>query len=117
MAIFRSKGWATGIRLLNLERDAAFDAKSRIPLPKVIELNPDNPWRPLQEAMDVGQKMSVKQILNLIKVELDRLDDAELTANVKKSIKGQTDTSRIARFLIELKNRKPTKTETTNDEQ
>jgi hypothetical protein len=111
----RAKGWSTGRRLLKLERDAAYDAKSRIPLPKEIELNADNPWEPLAQAIAVGEDMSVKEILELLKVELERIDDPELTGNVKAACKGEKDTARLSRYLMELKNRNAKEEIETNE--
>jgi hypothetical protein len=101
----RPKGWSTGRRLLKLERDAAFDAKSRIPLPREVELSDSDPWAPLQAAMNVGQSLDVKEIKKLIDAELERLGDDDTTTKVGAACRGVTDTARLGRYLMELTRR------------
>ena len=112
----KSKGWSSGERLLKLQRDAAFDAKSRIPMPKEIALDIGNPWQPLQDALDVGQDMKYSDVLNLIKAELERIGDKELANRVRAACKATgKDAAKLARHLMALKNKESKKTENDNE--
>lgn len=108
----RAKGWSTGRRLLKLQHSHAYDAKSRVPMPDEIELLPENPWAPIQEAID-GAEQTPAAILKSIQVECARLGDDELTAKVRKACTGSKDSARLSRYLMDLRNREP-KEEATN---
>lgn len=103
----RAKGWSTGRRLLKLEFDAAFDAKSRIPMPKEVELDIDDPWGPFAEALRIGSIEDRGEILSLIGIELERLGDEELNTKVRQACKKAKETIQLSRFLMNLKNRTP----------
>lgn len=112
----RLKGFATGRRLLHTSRTAAFDAKSRIPLPTEVEIPPGDPWVPLAAALEVGRHSSPEDLTKLIAKELRRIGDHALAKQVRtevKKVSGQAPT--LSRYLNELKTR-PTKSkeETTN---
>lgn len=102
----RAKGFSTGRRLLKLDRTAAYDAKSRLALPKEIELDPMNPWAPLAQAVDDGS--NVDKLCEYIDVELARIADTALTAKVKPLMdesRKKGDHESLSRYLIELKKR------------
>ena len=109
-------GFSTGVRLVKFEREAAFDAKSRIALPRQIELVADDPWAPLQAAMDAGQKLGPKELLALIGAELERIGDDELRDKVKTACTGVVDIARLNRFRLELQIRKPKEEAIENNE-
>lgn len=109
----RAKGWSTGRRLLKLQHNAAYDAKSRIPLPSEIELVSDDPWAPLQAAIDVAEQ-TPEAILKSIGAECERLGNEKLTEKVRAACRGVRDTARLSRFLMDLRNRQPE--EEANDE-
>lgn len=103
----KSKGWASGDRIIQFERGAAFDAKSRIPLPPEVVMGLDDPWAPFARAIKLGQSKDPKEVLALIKAELKRIEDDELTSTVNKMCKTYAkDAQTLARFLIKLQGKK-----------
>jgi len=106
----RAKGFSTGRRLMQLARTAAYDAKSRLPLPPSVELDPADPWRPIAEAVavmkDIGRNASPAELNKRIDAELVRIGDDELTAAVDK-VRGDAshDTQLLIRILTKLTRR------------
>jgi hypothetical protein len=114
----RAKGWSTGRRLLKLQRTAAYDAKSRVPLPPEVELDPENPWAPFAKAVDEGLDLDPQQLIKGIDAEVARIGDQALAARVKGLVEaavGAKDAGALARYLSNLQKR-PThsKEETAN---
>jgi hypothetical protein len=72
----RARGWASGRRLLHLERTAAWDAKSRLSLPTEIELDREHPWAPFAQESNAATEMSTADVRDLIERELERLGDS-----------------------------------------
>lgn len=102
----RARGYATGRRLVHLERSAAFDAKSRIPLPGAIELAGDAPWRPIGEVAELGADATPELLTDRILDELKRLDDSALTAKVGEAMNkahASNDTRTLVRILNKLR--------------
>lgn len=112
----RPKGTSTGRRLLKLERTAAFDAKSRIALPKEVELDPANPWAPFAQAVNDGVNLEPAAIAALIEIETARIGDPELTKKVTAFV-GETlakgDAATLNRSLLKLRDMKPQSAPTT----
>jgi hypothetical protein len=109
----RAKGTSTGRRLLKLERTAAFDAKSRIALPKEVELDPANPWAPFAAAVNDGVNMDPAEIATLIDAETTRIGSPELTAKAQaftKEALAKNDTATLHRSLLKLRDMKPATT-------
>lgn len=103
----RIRGIATGRRLLKLQREAAFDAKSRLALPKEIELEIANPWAPIAAAVDAGENVTPESIVAQITAELERINDADLKPKVEGAVKeAGKDTAALSRYLNSLKERK-----------
>ena len=111
----RPKGFSTGRRLLKLEREAAFDAKSRISLPREMEMESTNPWAPFQAAIDQG-KSEPKELLALIGKELERIGDDALTDKVRAACKGVVDPALLNRYRTELTTRTPKEEAPENNE-
>jgi hypothetical protein len=104
----RAKGFSTGMRLLKLERTAAYDAKSRISLPPEVKLEPMNPWAPFAKAVDDGIDMDADKLTTLINAEVKRLGDKELEKRVKTAVTdAKGDTEALSRYLMDLKRREP----------
>lgn len=107
--IGRPKGLSTGRHVLRTARAAAFDAKSRIPLPEEIEITETSPWAPFARALADGFSMSVEQLVASIQEECSRLADADLTERVRASVQavsGQRDeTATLYRYLNSLRSR------------
>lgn len=104
----RPRGWSSGRRVVKLTRSAAYDAKSRIPMPDEVEMSETSPFGAFAQAMLVGQEANADELIELIELELARLDDAELAVNVRaacETAKRADDTPRLGRFLMDLKNR------------
>jgi hypothetical protein len=106
----RAKGWSTGMRLLKLERSAAFDAKSRIPLPAQVEMTPEHPWAPLAKAIEEGEGLSIEAIRKLIdEWSVKVCNNAELAkvTHYATELYHKSDRVALLHCLMELKRRPP----------
>lgn len=65
----RARGWATGRRLVQLAREAAWDAKSRLALPSEIELDAAHPW----SAFAGAPVTEVDELRAQVTTEIDRI--------------------------------------------
>lgn len=98
--------YSTGLRLMHLEHSLSWDAKTRIPMPARLVLDEGDPWAPFAAEIARGRDTSAKELLSLISVELKRLDDEELTANVRAACKkAGENTAALSRYLNNLKER------------
>lgn len=109
-------GFSTGVRMVEFERQAAFDAKSRIAMPRSIELVAEDPWAPIQKAIDAGQKLGPQDLIAMIRKELDRIGDDELSEKVRAACNGVVDAAKLNRFRLELQTRMPKEEATENNE-
>jgi hypothetical protein len=108
----RSKGFSTGRRLLKLERQAAYDAKSRISVPAEVELEESNPWAPLGAALEAGVGMDEKELRPLIEAELARIGDTELSTKATiATVKASGDPEALNRIYQSLRKRAAATTE------
>lgn len=106
----RAKGFG-GERMVCFERTAAWDAKARIPLPERISLGA-NGWAPIAEAVEASRSLTPVEVRRRIGLELDRIGDAELTANATDYILGAgDDTGKLTEVLNRLKAREAVKQE------
>lgn len=106
----RVRGVATGRRLLKLERTAAYDAKSRYPLPAEVEINPESPWAPFAAALAQGESMDATALAEAIAAEVTRIGDPDIGAKVEKAVAeaiAANDIDRLRRNLIALKRVEP----------
>lgn len=102
----RPKGVSTGRRLMKLERTAAYDGKSRIPMPPAVELKASDPWRPFAEAIAAGRSTTPAQLVEQIRAELSRINDPDLAPKVEAAITdAKDDAAVLSRFLNELRRR------------
>ncbi len=69
----RARGWASGRRLVQLARDAAWDAKSRLSMPAELELDVAHPWAPFAAASGGARDATVESLRLAIDAELDRI--------------------------------------------
>ncbi len=97
-----TKGFSTGRRVMSFEREAAFDAKSRFPMPKEIAMELGDPWGPFQDAIDLGRKLDIPELAKCIKAELKRINDPQLTSKVMGLCQGAQDTAMLNRYRIRL---------------
>ena len=95
----------TGRRLLRTRRSAAFDAKTRIPLPDEIEVSETDPWLPIAEAISDGQNMKPEDLIRSIHVETRRIGDPDTVAKVAEALKKKPDTATLYRYLNSLRER------------
>jgi DNA polymerase III delta prime subunit len=80
----RARGWSSDRRLLELAREAAWDAKWRLvtPMPTQIEIGSTNPWAPLADA--IGRERSIGAAVSIqdrILAELNRIGTDEFTTS------------------------------------
>jgi hypothetical protein len=103
----KAKGISTGRRFIHLERTAAYDAKTRIPLPSSVELSLDDPWGPLAAAIDAGRNTSAADLIAQIGGELERIGDADLSAKVQHAIEtnARGNTATLSRYLNDISKR------------
>jgi AAA domain-containing protein len=76
----RARGWMTSQRLLELAREAAWDAKWRliVPMPTQIEIGTVRPWAPLADAI-ARERNQAAPISDQIMAELNRIGRDEFT--------------------------------------
>jgi hypothetical protein len=121
----RARGYSTKSRILSFDRDAAWDAKSRLPLPASITIDAQHPWRPLQAAIAASELITDDDLRTAIESELQRIGDIIITpsksrievATVRADV-AKGDRSLLARTLNFLRGieSQSTETETVTDE-
>jgi len=100
-----AKGSSTGRRLIKFRRTAAYDAKSRIPLPDEIEITEANPWGPFAAALEDGRSMSVERICELIGIEIGRIGDSETAIKITELIAAnENNPATLSRILAKARN-------------
>jgi hypothetical protein len=88
----RARGWSTNRRLLELTREAAWDAKWRLvaPMPSQVEIDGAHPWAPLADAIAreraIGKGESIR---DQIMTELNRIGAETFTTAAGKSVTRQ----------------------------
>ena len=94
----RARGWSTNRRLLELSREAAWDAKWRLvtPIASQIEIDPVSPWLPLAAA--IAKERSGESIHDQIVTELDRIgaDEFVTAAGTKTTRRAVLDMASAA---------------------
>lgn len=106
----RARGWATNRRLVQLAREAAWDAKCRLTMPSEIELDAVHPWQPFSLAAMGARNADTKTLTDAVLVELDRIGADEFTtaAGTKTSrqsvidLVAKSDPSTISRIVAGL---------------
>ncbi len=100
----RAKGVATGRRILNFRREAAYDAKRRYAVPDKIEININTLWKPIAQAVEQAQASSPDELVEKITAEQDRIGDDALNEMVNKAVSDAgADMARLAEILGRLK--------------
>lgn len=66
----------TGHRVMHLEHSATWDAKCRLPMPSMIDLQEVNPWAPFAEAIHRLHSMSPDALRRQIDGELARIGES-----------------------------------------
>lgn len=104
----RIMGISTGRRLVRVQRTAAYDAKTRLPLPDPIELETANPWAPFGNAMAASDLATPKGVAKLITIELNRIKDKGLASKVLGAVtSAKDDLGTLNRYLNDLRKRTP----------
>ena len=69
----RARGWSSGRRIMQLAREAAWDAKWRLitPMPAEFEIDSTHPWAPFAEA--IARERNQTPVADQIRAELDRI--------------------------------------------
>ena len=97
------RGVETGRRILGLRRTATSDGKTRLAVSTTLELEASNPWSPLFTAVHQARSMTPDRLISLINMELERLNDDELTANVNNSVAAsKSNVAALNRYLLRL---------------
>ena len=102
----RPKGYATGFRFVHLERTAAWDAKTRIPLPSKLEMQVGDSWALFAAAIATGRDMTASDLRKGITAELERIGDDALSAKVGDAVaKVKDQRSVLSQYFNNLKQR------------
>lgn len=79
----RARGWSSGRRIVQLAREAAWDAKWRltVPMEMEFELDPVHPWTPFADAIERARLASSAgpSLVDQIMTELNRIAVEEFT--------------------------------------
>jgi len=101
-----TKGVSSGRRVVHLERTAAYDAKSRLPLPSEVELASSDPWGAFGAALELATEATPEQIAALISAEVARIGDEKLHRDVDAAVAAAAgDTAKLGRYLQKLRRR------------
>lgn len=80
----RARGVSTGSRIIQLEHNAAWNAKCRLPLPSQIELALESPWAPFAAAIEELRNSTPDSLRTRIASELDRVGEAFVRSDGKE---------------------------------
>lgn len=69
----RARGWATNRRLMQLSREAAWDAKCRLSVQSEFELDSTHPWQPFALAASGARLTDTASLIDRITTELNRI--------------------------------------------
>jgi hypothetical protein len=106
----------TGRRVIHLEHSATWDAKSRLPLPPMIDLPESSPWAPFAAALAELYSMTPDDLRASIEKELTRLGadfirengTASTAAGVREAVaKAGNNTADLHRYLTTLQQSTP----------
>ena len=106
----RARGWGTNRRLVQLAREAAWDAKCRLSMPAEIDLDVAHPWHPFALAAMGARNADTRTLTEAVLVELDRIGADEFTtaAGTKTTrqavldIVAKSDASTLSRVVAGL---------------
>jgi hypothetical protein len=108
----RARGVSSGRRVIHLEHNAAWDAKTRLPLPAEIDLTLERPFAPFQAAIDALYLNNPDTLRESIDKELARLGEMFLRADGSESsaaavraavAQAGNDVSTLTKYLTVLK--------------
>jgi hypothetical protein len=93
----RARGWTSGRRLVQLAREAAWDAKSRLSIPAELELGAAHPWEPFALAAMGARNADTRTLTEAVLVELDRIGATEFTTAAGKRTSRQAVLDLVAK--------------------
>ncbi len=107
----RARGWASGRRMVQLAREAAWDAKSRLALPAELELGTAHPWAPFAQVETDARDTTVESLTAEVVAELDRIGVDQFTTAAGREtsraavldLVAKSDASTITRILSGLR--------------
>ncbi len=101
----RARGWSTGRRIVQLAREAAWDAKWRLTVPMEMEFELDaaHPWAPFADAIERARLASslAPSIVDQIMTELNRIAVEEFAIVMPDGAKPTTRTRIVAMLETE----------------
>ena len=101
----KAKGLSKGERIIEFDRSATWDAKTRLALPPTVKVGIESPWAPIQDAID-RVDVGADELVRLIGEELARIGDDELRPKVEESItKAAGNVSTLSKYLHGLRRR------------
>lgn len=100
------KGITGTNRVLEFDHSAAWDAKARLPMPRVVKVASARPWQFMREALHRAYRMTPAEIRQEILDELSRIGDPELAVKVDIAVKDAGDNvDRLTAYMQELRRR------------
>lgn len=112
----RARGVSTGSRIIHLEHNAAWDAKSRLPLPSTIELSLESPWAPFEAAVQALLDATPDALRAKITAELARVGE-QFTRSDGKEVDAESvrvavasagdDIATLSKYLVVLNQSSP----------
>lgn len=114
----------TGRRVCHLEHTATWDAKSRLPLPAMLDIPAESPWSPFAAAIEDMAHATPEGLRKSLAAELERLG-AEFVSETGDRVSAAAVTAAIAkaganvgdlhRFLQRLRQSSPAPIDTTDN--
>jgi hypothetical protein len=112
----RARGWTTGRRLIRFGHSAAWDAKTRLPMPDEVELTVEHPWAPFAAAVEATRSLTADDLRGMVTAELERLgatfakpngDEGTADAVSKAVADAGDNVSTLSKYLNTLKQSQP----------
>lgn len=100
----RSKGVSTGSRIIHFKRHAAYDAKTRLPLPDRVVVPEEHPWSLFAEAIRQACDTDASKLRDLIAAEVARVANPGIAGRVETAVKNAGDnTTTLSQILNKLR--------------
>lgn len=100
----RAKGVSTGSRIIHFKRHAAYDAKSRLPLPERVIVPEEHPWSLFAQAIRQACDTGPDALRGLIAAEVARIGNPGITARVETAVGNAADnTTTLSQILNKLR--------------
>jgi len=96
----KTKAYNVDERFIHTQLEAAFDAGSRIPLPKFFEVPEENGFQILLDHAKEARELSPKDLLDQIEIALKRVEDEDDVKNLNEYIKKNKDNAAVLRATL-----------------